>query len=63
MSAITTRGFAPPVPALAPLGLRLQLAARGPGRLLAGLLADSGQPAARDAAVALELKLLGRTQR
>ena len=63
MSTIVTRAFAPPAPTLSLLGLRLRLAANGASRLLAGLIEGSGQPAARDAAVALELKLLGRTAR
>ena len=63
MSAIATRAYAPPGPTLALLTLRLRQAAQGTQRLLAGLLPESGQTAAREAAVALELKLLGRAAR
>ncbi len=63
MSAIAARAFAPPAPTVALLTLRLRQAARGTQRLFAGLLPEGGQTAAREAAVALELKLLGRTAR
>lgn len=60
MSAIVTRALAP-APAVLPLSRpRLVAALRGATRLLAALL-PQGEPLARDAAVALELKLLGRT--
>jgi hypothetical protein len=62
MSAITARAFAPTAPSLPLLRLRLGEALSGTGRLLAGLLPQGG-PLARDAAVALELKLLGRVAR
>ena len=62
MSAITARGFAPSAPSLPLLRLRLGGALSGAGRLVAGLL-PQGEPLARDAAVALELKLLGRPWR
>lgn len=63
MSAIATRAYAPPAPTLSLLTLRLRQAAQGASHLLAGLLPEGGQTPAREAAVALELKLLGRTAR
>lgn len=61
MSAIAARAFAP-TPLLRPSLLRLRLAAEATGRVLLGLL-PQGEPLARDAALALELRLLGRTAR
>jgi len=61
MSAIAARAFAPAPTLRLPL-LRLRLAAGTAGRLLRGLL-PQGEPLARDAALALELTLLGRTAR
>ena len=62
MSTLAARAFAPSAPALPLLRLRLGAALAGAGRLLAGLL-PQGEPLARDAALALELRLLGRTAR
>lgn len=61
MSAIVARTFGPAPTLRLPLR-RLSLAAGAAGRLLLGLL-PQGEPLARDAALALELKLLGRTTR
>jgi hypothetical protein len=62
MSAIAARAFAPSASSLPMLRQRLAEALAGTGRLLAGLL-PQGEPLARDAAVALELRLLGRPWR
>lgn len=62
MSAVTARSFAPSAPSLPPLRPRLAGALAITGRLLAALL-PRREPLARDAAVALELKLLGRPWR
>jgi len=63
MSAIATRPFAPALPSLARIGLRLLLSLAQSGRLLAALLPLAGQSPARDAAVGLELTQLGRAPR
>jgi len=60
MSAIATRAFAPAAPTLPLLRLRLAATLAGTGRLLAGLLPWADASPAHDAALGLELRLLGR---